>query len=47
VIVVSHAGSLVDELAAEPGCIRYDLRKELGETVVDGADAPKWSWPKR
>lgn len=47
VIVVSHADELVAELAAEPGCMRYDLRKELGETVVDCADTPRWEWPKR
>jgi predicted ATPase len=47
VIVVSHADELVGELAAEPGCVRYDLRKELGETVVDCADTPRWDWPKR
>ena len=47
VIVVSHADELVAELAAEPGCVRYDLRKELGETVVDCADTPRWDWPKR
>ncbi|MEO9527638.1 MAG: AAA family ATPase, partial [Roseibium sp.] len=47
VIVVSHALPLVSELAAEKDCVRYELRKELGETVVDGVDAPRWAWPKR
>ncbi|MHA7777617.1 AAA family ATPase [Roseibium sp. M-1] len=47
VIVVSHADELVCELAVERGCVRYDLRKELGETVVDSADTPRWDWPKR
>lgn len=47
VIVVSHADELVNFLAGEPGCIRYDLRKELGETIVDGIELPRWAWPKR
>ncbi len=47
VIVVSHAAELVEVLAAQRGCVRYELRKELGETVVDGVDTPKWGWPKR
>jgi len=47
VIVVSHAADLVSFLAGETGCVRYDLRKELGETVVDGLEPPRWAWPKR
>ncbi|WP_299817188.1 AAA family ATPase [uncultured Roseibium sp.] len=47
VLVVSHADELVSCLAPHPGCVRYDLRKELGETVVDGLELPRWNWPKR
>lgn len=47
VIVVSHARALVDTLAALPGCLRYELRKELGETVADVEELPRWNWPKR
>ncbi|WP_422037870.1 AAA family ATPase [Roseibium sp.] len=47
VIVVSHARDLVDTLAALPGCLRYELRKELGETVADVEELPRWNWPKR
>lgn len=47
VIVVSHADDLVSFLADQPGCVRYDLRKELGETVVDNVEVPRWAWPKR
>jgi len=47
VVVVSHAAELVETLACEAGCVRYELRKELGETVVDGVDPPRWTWPKR
>ncbi|MEL7524137.1 MAG: AAA family ATPase [Pseudomonadota bacterium] len=47
VIVVSHARALVDTLATLPGCLRYELRKELGETVADVEELPRWNWPKR
>jgi predicted ATPase len=47
VIVVSHADDLVAFLAEQSGCLRFELRKELGETVVDGAEPPRWAWPKR
>lgn len=47
VIVVSHAQVLVDELVIEQGGALLHLRKELGETLVGGVDAPAWSWPKR
>ncbi|MBO6509290.1 MAG: AAA family ATPase [Roseibium sp.] len=47
VIVVSHADDLVSFLAEQPGCVRYELRKELGETVVDNVEVPRWAWPKR
>jgi predicted ATPase len=47
VIVVSHADELVSFLAEQSGCMRYDLRKELGETIVDGVEPPRWAWPKR
>ncbi|MTH96238.1 AAA family ATPase [Roseibium sp. RKSG952] len=47
VIVVSHAAALISALQTDAACARYELRKELGETVVDGAEAPKWTWPKR
>lgn len=47
VIVVSHAAGLVEPLAGLSGCMRYELRKELGVTVVDGLEEPRWAWPKR
>ncbi|MBG6203375.1 putative ATPase [Labrenzia sp. EL_13] len=47
VIVVSHAHDLVGTLAKLSGCVRYELRKELGETVVDAEELPRWNWPKR
>jgi len=47
VIVVSHAGVLVDALNKQSGIASYELKKELGETVVDGIDKPAWNWPAR
>ena len=46
VVVVSHALPLVEALAGE-GATLLALDKELGETVVRGAEPPSWSWPKR
>ncbi|WP_150526130.1 AAA family ATPase [Roseibium sediminis] len=47
VIVVSHARPLVEALGGMRGAVRHELRKELGETIVEGADTPAWTWPKR
>lgn len=47
VIVVSHAGRLVDALNRQTGIASYELKKELGETVVDGIEKPAWNWPAR
>jgi predicted ATPase len=47
IVVVSHASELVDALVKERDCLRIVLRKEIGETTVEGAEAPTWSWPSR
>lgn len=47
IILVSHARELVEPISALAGCLRYELRKELGETVTDVEDMPAWNWPKR
>ncbi|MEM7637331.1 MAG: ATP-binding protein, partial [Pseudomonadota bacterium] len=47
VIVVSHAGKLVDALNQQASIASYELKKELGETVVDGIEKPAWNWPSR
>jgi predicted ATPase len=50
IIVVSHAQTLIDALAAAPLCTRLHLQKEFGETTLQGATVfskPKWSWPTR
>ena len=47
IIVVSHSDVLMDALRGLPQTACFELRKELGETVVDGADEVPWEWPKR
>ncbi|WP_346913710.1 AAA family ATPase [uncultured Roseibium sp.] len=47
IILVSHARDLVEPISGLSGCLRYELRKELGETVTDVAEEPVWNWPKR
>ncbi|WP_346894423.1 AAA family ATPase [uncultured Roseibium sp.] len=47
IILVSHARDLVEPISGLAGCLRYELRKELGETVTDVAEEPAWNWPKR
>lgn len=47
IIVVSHAGALVDALNQQAGIASYELKKELGETIVDCIEKPKWDWPVR
>jgi predicted ATPase len=48
VVVVTHATTLVAELAAAKDARRIVLQKQLGETLVDGdEDPPAWAWPTR
>lgn len=47
IIVVSHAAALVSALEEENVCLRYELQKELGETIVDANVNVPWTWPKR
>ncbi|MCW4462695.1 AAA family ATPase [Sphingomonas sp. BT-65] len=47
IIVVSHASRLVDALDRHAETFRIELRKELGETIVDQAGRPDWAWPAR
>ena len=46
VIVVSHANSLIEALA-DAGAQKLSLFKEFGETHIEGANSPKFVWPKR
>jgi predicted ATPase len=48
--VVSHSPVLVTALQKQAGCTSIVLKKELGETTVEGLDLldrPAWSWPPR
>jgi predicted ATPase len=48
--VVSHSPALVAALQEQPHSTSLVLRKELGETTVEGQaalDRPAWSWPSR
>ncbi len=47
IIVVSHASKLVEALDRHSETLRIELRKELGETIVDQAGRPDWKWPTR
>lgn len=50
VLVVSHAATLIEALKAQPECYSIKLKKEFGETCVDGLralDMPPWHWPTR
>lgn len=46
VIVISHAGALVDAISATRDATRIDLVKQDGETKVSGRkpDEPSWKW---
>lgn len=50
IIVVSHSQVLIEALTAASLCTSLQLRKDFGETTVEGAtlfDRPKWFWPSR
>ncbi|WP_421708020.1 AAA family ATPase [Algihabitans sp.] len=47
IVVVSHAERLVNALRRQDRCISYALRKDLGETVIEGVEHLPWAWPKR
>ena len=50
IIVVSHAPILIEMLTATSLCTRLHLRKDFGETTVEGTtlfNKPKWDWPSR
>lgn len=47
IIVVSHANAFVNELACAPNAVNYELKKELGETVISDLQDQDWNWPKR
>ncbi len=50
IIVVSHAQILIETLIADALCTRLHLRKDFGETIIEGTtlfNRPKWNWPSR
>jgi predicted ATPase len=48
VLVVSHAGTLIDALQSQPVCRSIMLEKTFGQTSVAGDDdPPRWQWPAR
>jgi predicted ATPase len=48
VLVVSHAGTLIDALQSQPVCRSILLEKKFGQTSVAGEDdRPRWQWPAR
>lgn len=46
-ILVSHAPALVQALSNEADVAKFELSKQLGETLVSGPDKPSWNWPSR
>jgi predicted ATPase len=46
-VVVSHATALVRALGEARDTTTIPLRKELGETVAETEETPRWSWPAR
>jgi predicted ATPase len=47
IFVVSHALDLLSELDAAAEVTRITLAKRLGETIIEGNEAPAWKWPSR
>jgi predicted ATPase len=47
VLVVSHAGPLIDALQSQPACRSIVLEKKFGQSVVGEDDQPRWQWPVR
>jgi predicted ATPase len=49
-IVVSHAGMLIESLNEAPQCRPLHLEKSFGETILSGTtlfNRPAWQWPSR
>ncbi|WP_312489896.1 AAA family ATPase [Sphingomonas sp.] len=47
IIIVSHAATLVDALDRSLETRSIRLYKELGETLVEDVERPRWVWPSR
>ena len=46
VIVVTHAAPLVEALSGE-GARCFALKKDFGETFIEGNERVRWEWPSR
>jgi predicted ATPase len=47
IVVVSHSDALVAALRGDAAVSELVLHKDLGETMIEDADRPRWEWPKR
>jgi len=47
ILVVSRSAALAEALDIEGAATRLELAKELGETIVEGGEDPRWEWPRR
>lgn len=47
IILVSHAAPLVEALERSPDARSLRLHKQLGETLVEDVERPRWTWPSR
>ena len=50
VVVVSHAGALIEGLSSAPECQLLTLEKHHGETTLANLsplERPAWTWPQR
>jgi len=47
IVTVSHAAQLVDALERSPEARGIRLYKQLGETLVEDVERPRWTWPGR
>jgi predicted ATPase len=47
IIVVTHAQALASALSDAGDARELTLYKDLGETLVDQDERPRWEWPKR
>lgn len=47
ILVVTHAEALARALSDQGDCRELRLYKDLGETLVDQDERPRWQWPAR
>ncbi|WP_181700489.1 AAA family ATPase [Chthonobacter albigriseus] len=47
IVVVTHAAELAHRLLEAPDVLHLELEKDLGETLAQGVERPRWVWPTR